>query len=491
MTEVRISTGVIRGKEEDGVLSFLGVPYAQAPLGPLRFRAPQPRSPWEGVLDATSFASAAVQTPMNPDAPSQVMGSEDCLHLNVWTPSLDGKRPIVFWVHGGAFVMGDGNTDGASLAAQGAVVVAVNYRIGPFGYLYLDDIAPGIVDTNLALRDLSLALDWVRENAAIFGGDPDSIGLLGRSSGAMTVGAMLAMPACAGKFAGAWLMSGAARQVRDRETATRSARVFLRAAGLASEDAAQIVNLSTEEIVNAARVLANNAQLDTEFDAEVVLPVFGDDVLPLHPMAAIRAGAVRDVALCVSWTLKDMGLWRKFDPVNGGKNKELFARRLIGNVRWKELEVLYEKGGDDWYVDLLTDFHFAMPAIRLAEAQIEAGGRSYVGRFDRTPVTPPWPDFGPVHTVDMFYLFTPLATPSGTAGVPVGDGMLDEDVPTTLKVRDLLLGVAQGEPSTTDVKWPHYQLSDRSTLLFGEAIEVVHDPAGERRASWAGLLERP
>jgi para-nitrobenzyl esterase len=267
--------------------------------------------------------------------------------------------------------------------------------------------------------------------------------------------------------------------------------MFLQAAGLASEDAAEIVNLSAEEIVLAARALANNAQLDTEFDAEVVLPVFGDDVLPLHPMAAIRGGATRNVALAVSWAAKDMGLFRKFDPVNGGKNKELFARRLIGNVRWEELEVIYEKGGDGWDIDLLTDFHFALPAIRLAEAQVEAGGTSYVGRFDRTPVTPPWPEFGPVHTVDMFYLFTPLTGPSGTAGISIGDGMLDEDVATSLLVRDMLLALAQGNPSAKGLEWPHYQLQDRSTLLFGESIEIANDPAGERRESWAGLLERP
>jgi len=491
VTDVKISTGVVRGLQRDGVFEFLGIPYAEPPVGSLRFRAPQERASWEGVRDATSYASQAIQTPMNPDAPSEVVGSEDCLHLNVWTPSLEGSYPIVFWVHGGAFVMGDGNIDGASLAEQGAVVVSVNYRIGTLGYLYLEDIAPGIVDTNLALRDLRLALDWVHANAASFGGDVNSIVLAGESSGAMTVGAMLAMPSCRGKFAGAWLMSGAARQVRDRETATRSARVFLQAAGLSSENAAKVVDLSVEDIVQASRVLAKNAQLDTEFDAEVVLPIYGDDVLPEHPMAAVRAGAIRDVALAVTWAVKDMGLFRKFDPVNGGKNKELFARRLIGHVRWEELEKIYEKGGEDWYVDLLTDFHFAMPAVRLAEAQIEAGGTSYVGRFDRTPSTPPFPNFGPVHTIDIFYMFTPFGEPSGNANIAIGDGMLEDDVPMAQHVRNILLALARGNAAVQSELWPKYELYNRPTYLFDEPGGAVDDPTTERREAWEGLLTRP
>jgi para-nitrobenzyl esterase len=491
VAEVHISSGMIRGTEEGGVFKFLGVPYAQPPLGPLRFRAPRPREPWQGKRDATSYGSPAVQTSMNPDAPMEVTGSEDCLYLNVWTPSLEGKLPVVFWVHGGAFVMGDGNLDGAALAAGGAVVVSANYRVGTFGYLYLDDIAPGVVDTNIALRDLSLALDWVRENASTFGGDADSIVLVGASSGAMTIGSMLAMPANTGKFAGAWLISGAARQVRDRETASRSARVFLRAAGLSSEDAAQVVNLSAAEIVAATRVLVNNSQLDTEFDAEVVLPVYGDDALPLHPMTAIRLGATRHVPVAVSWTLKDMGLFRKFDPENGGKNKEFFARRLIGNVRWEELEAIYQKGGEGWYVDLLTDFHFAIPALRLAEAQVEAGGVSFVGRIDRTPVTAPWPEYGPVHTVDAFYLFTPFVEPSGRSDIGAGDGMLEADIPTAIRVRELVMALAKGKPSTSSVDWPEYELESRPTLLIRDPIEVVDDPTRDRRKSWAGLLTRP
>src|SRR5580692_10871288 len=123
------STGALRGKLHSGVNCFLGIPYAKPPLVELRFRAPQPREPWEGVYDATTFASQAVQTPFDPSEVGVDEGSEDCLYLNVFTPSMDGKLPIVFWVHGGAFIMGNGNLDGESLAAHGAVVVSVNYRV--------------------------------------------------------------------------------------------------------------------------------------------------------------------------------------------------------------------------------------------------------------------------------------------------------------------------------------------------------------------------
>jgi para-nitrobenzyl esterase len=488
---VETTGGQLAGVDHGHVVAFLGVPYAMAPTGERRFRAPRPAAPWTGVREAARFGGRAVQTPMNPEQPPEDPGGEDCLYLNVYAPKDASGCPVVFWVHGGAFVMGSGNDlDGRALAARGAVVVSVNYRIGPFGYLYLEELAPGATDTNLALRDLALALDWTRDNAATFGGDAGKILLAGESSGAMTIGAMLAMPALRGRYAAAMLMSGAARQVRSPKVATRSALMYLDALGLDRSEAAKLTELPTEALAAASGVLGRYSQRDEQFDAEVVLPVFGDDVLPEHPMSAVRAGAARTAALFISWTLKDMALFRIFDGENGGKNKELFARRLIGDDEWGRLERHYREGGDDWYVDLLTDFHFSIPARRLAEAQTGAGGRAYVARFDRGPVTPPWERFGPVHTCDIFYLFTPLDPPAEPyASIAVGTGMLAEDRPLAEQVRDVALDLASGAPPAADLGWPTYELSGRPTMLFDEPSRVAEDPDGERRSAWDGLLE--
>jgi para-nitrobenzyl esterase len=491
MAVVETSVGQLRGTAAGGIRTFLGIPYAEPPLGPRRFRAPAPYPPWAGVRDAMSFGLRAVQTPINPADPPQDPGHEDCLYLNVWAPDRPGPHPVLFWVHGGAFVMGSGNdADGRALAEEGLVVVTVNYRIGPFGYLYLGDIAPGLTDTNLALRDLALALDWTRANIASFGGDADRIVLAGQSSGAMMVGAMLGAPSCRGKYRAAWLMSGAARQVRSRELATRSAEMFLDAAGVSPAEVARVPDLPTAVLTSASGVLASYSQHDEQFDAEVMLPVVGDDVLPDHPMDAIRRGASRETRILVSWTLKDMGLFRIFDAENGGRNKELFARRLLGDQCWEELARTYRSGGDDWYVDLLTDFHFSIPARRLAEAQLQAGGRSWVARFDRAPVTPPWEKFGPVHTCDLFYLWTPLSPPvRPITDIGAGSGMLAEDRALSRAVRGVVAGLAADDELTAGAKWPEYDLASRATLLFDDPVRVVNDPDSRRRSAWDRLLE--
>ena len=488
---ISVDKGILVGAINDGVLSCLGVPYAAAPVGPLRFRSPVAHPGWDKPLRATSFASQAVQTPLNPNSPLADPGSEDCLYLNVWAPVEDGPHPVMFWVHGGAFVSGSADQcDGTALAQAGLVVVAPNYRLGPFGYLYLEEVAPGASDTNLAIRDLACALDWTLRNIVTFGGDPTRIALAGQSSGAMTVGSLMTSPLVRGKFTAAWMMSGAARQVRTKTMATESAEMFLAATGVPDVTASDIVTMPTETLVKASGALAQFSQVDDRFDAEVLLPVVGDDVLPDHPMTAIRRGDLADVELVVTWALADMELFRIFDAEAGGRNKELFARRLIGDDKWDELLRIYEATGPSAYSDLLTDFHFSVPARRLAEAQIAGGGRSWVGRFDRAPITPPWPSYGPVHTCDLFYLFTPLRPPSEPfSEVGPGIGMLDEDRSLAEHTRRLMKCVAQGEARLDQCGWPLYDGDYRRTLLFDEPLEVALDPDKVRRRAWEGLLE--
>jgi para-nitrobenzyl esterase len=489
--EVVLSEGNVEGTALGGVASFLGIPYAAAPVGMLRFRAPQPHPGWDTTLEAFSFASKAVQTPFDPGRALEDPGSEDCLYLNVWAPVDGGPHPVMLWVHGGAFISGSNrDIDGAALAKTGLVIVAPNYRIGPFGYLYLEDLAPGATDTNLALRDLACALDWTVRNIASFGGDPSRVALAGQSSGAMTVGALATSPLAAGKFCAAWMMSGAARQVRRKSVATHSAKMFLAATGLADATASDIVSMPTETLVKASTAMAQFSQSDDRFDAEAVLPVVGDDVLPVHPMTAIRRGDLAGVDLAVTWTLRDMGFFRKLDPESGGRNKELFARRLIGDAKWEELAETYKRTGTHWYVELLTDFHFSIPARRLAEAQIAAGGRCLVGRFDRTPTTSPWPEYGPVHTSDLFYLFTPLSEPTaGPGGIGPGTGMLEDDTTLAKHTRSLMVALADGSLGDPQSVWPGYDEKTRPTLLFDDPLCVAADPDAERRIGWDGLLE--
>jgi len=180
MTTVETTTGAVQGRVTDGILDFRGIPYAAPPVGDLRFRPPQPRQPWSGVLDATRFGPVA---PQNQGAMEAMFGApplamdEDCLTLNIWTPACDDcKRPVMVWIHGGAFLFGTGATpwyDGRSFARDDVVLVTINYRLGAFGFLHIDG------QGNNGILDQVAALEWVRDNIAAFGGDPGNVTAFG------------------------------------------------------------------------------------------------------------------------------------------------------------------------------------------------------------------------------------------------------------------------------------------------------------------------
>lgn len=212
-----LASGTLRGTERDagGVLSFKGIPYAAPPVGPLRWRPPQPVAAWAGERDATQFGKSCHGSPLPGLDWMKANFSEDCLNLNVWTAATEPneRRPVMVWVHGGGFVFGSScfpNTDGARLATAGVVVVSFNYRLGVFGFLAHPELdAEGAASGNYGLRDQIAALEWVRDNIAAFGGDPDRVTLFGESAGAHAVGLLMTSPAAEGLFHRAIGQSGA------------------------------------------------------------------------------------------------------------------------------------------------------------------------------------------------------------------------------------------------------------------------------------------
>ncbi len=222
-----IDSGTIEGFTRDGVHRWRSIPYATAPVGPLRYRAPRPPAPWPGVRHCHGFAHCAPQ-----QRKYTLMGvgkfqpmSEDCLTLNVVAPENppDGPMPVMFFIHGGGYMLGSSATpiyDGAALARRGCVYVSVNYRLGALGCLDLSTLSTPEhpIDDNLYLRDLVLALQWVRDNIAVFGGDPRNVTIFGESAGAHAVATLLAVPAAKGLFARAISESPASGMVRSPET---------------------------------------------------------------------------------------------------------------------------------------------------------------------------------------------------------------------------------------------------------------------------------
>ena len=215
MAETTTALGGIKGVDLDGCERYAGIRYAKPPVGDLRFRAPQPAEPWQGVYDATAFGPSAPQPP--PLTGSLVAGGdlrtdEDCLFLNVYTPKPDGRaRPVMVWIHGGAYTMGSGDMyDGSTFARRGdVVVVTLNYRLGALGWLALDHLDPSLVGSgNNGIRDQIEALRWVRDNIGSFGGDANNVTIFGESAGGGSIGALLGAPGADGLYHKAIIQSG-------------------------------------------------------------------------------------------------------------------------------------------------------------------------------------------------------------------------------------------------------------------------------------------
>ncbi|TMD27978.1 MAG: carboxylesterase/lipase family protein, partial [Chloroflexi bacterium] len=258
--------GKVQGREQGSISVWKGIPFAQPPTGQRRFRAPQPPSPWTGVREATAFSPMAPQVPEMGASMVGALGaeraveqrpmSEDCLYLNIWSPGADGqKRPVMVYIHGGAFTLGSASDpwyDGTSFAAtHNIVVVSLNYRLGILGFVYLKDLAGADASYtgNGGLLDQIAALEWVRENIAAFGGDPDQVTVMGESAGAMSIGALLGMPAAKGLFQRAILQSGAAGFLPTRLQATHVAQALLAKLGLQTAQLSALADVPLDALL--------------------------------------------------------------------------------------------------------------------------------------------------------------------------------------------------------------------------------------------------
>lgn len=338
--DLRIQNGIIRGMHEQGCAAFKGIPFAKPPVGALRFRPPEPCEDWFGALDCTRCGPRPVQfhEPGNPDKDSAVY-SEDCLNLNVWTPSADGKkRPVLFDIYGGGHMEGSNSEPGFAgyhLAREYDIVfVSPNYRVGALGYLYLAHLLGDRYASsgNLGLLDLILALQWVQDNIAFFGGDPEQVTIVGQSAGAKSVMDLLAAPKAGGLFARAVAMSGALQSIKDIGTEKQLTRNFLHAMGLTEETAPQLLTCSAQEIVRG-----QEAANQVYFKAESYGATADGITLPLDLPGALQNGEYgHNVPLMLGHTLQE--LW----PAPGTEPEQAGEEQMRKKFKWKF--------GDNWEI---------------------------------------------------------------------------------------------------------------------------------------------
>lgn len=492
---VRVTTaaGTVEGFTRDGVHRWRSIPYARPPVGALRFRAPQPAQPWSGVRHCHGFTKCAPQErryTMIGVGKYQPMG-EDCLTLNVVTPeATDGEAlPVMVFVHGGGYILGSSATplyDGVGLARRGCVYVSVNYRLGALGCLDLSSLSTADItlESNLFLRDLVLALRWVRDNIAAFGGDPDKVTIFGESAGAHAVAALLAVPQAKGLFAQAISESPATGMVRSREVAAEFAERFATLMGARKQDAAHALRkASPAELVAAQNRLIDEGVRDM-LGAFPIGPVCGDDVLPQDPVEAMRCGNAHPVPLIVGTNADEGRLFTRFLPLL--PTTEPMIEALLAEVEPAARERITGAYPDyperSACVRLGGDFAFSSAAWEIAEAH----GRhapAYLYRYDYAPRMLRWSGLGATHATELLAVFGIYRTKFGALLTAAADRRSARRVTKEVQRRWLSFS-RTGAPGDD---WPVYTDAERAVMVFDRKSHLEFDPHPERRMAWEGF----
>lgn len=493
--------GKVRGSNTDGINTFKGIPYAAPPFGANRFRAPQPAEPWSGVRDALDYGPKIPQPEYPPYVkavlpPEYCTTGQDCLNLNIWSPDLTSARlPVMVWIPGGVYAYhGTGASpwyNGSRFARDGVVCVTINYRVAADGFLYLGD-----TDANRGLLDQIAALEWVRENIAAFGGDPDNVTIFGESAGALSVGTLLSMPRSEGLFRRAIAQSGAAHHVVPVAAARLVAQHFAEKLGVEpTRDA--VASIPTDRLLAAQTDL--EADLATHPDperwgGEVVAammpwqPVVDGDSIPARPIERIAAGTSAVTDLLAGTNTEENRLFLLcVDMLDQVTSEALAGAVAAYGLPVDETLSAYRTaypgaGPGDLMAAIQGDWFWRIPAIRLADAHAHARAlrattsATYMYEFA-------WrsPQFGgrlgACHSLEIPFVFDTLE--EGT------EPMLGSYPPQELA--DTVHAAWVAFATTGECPWPEYDLTRRATMHFDIESRVVDDPLAMERALWDGV----
>jgi para-nitrobenzyl esterase len=497
---VETDAGRIRGLTSAGVHVFKAIPYGAPTSGANRFMPPRKPQPWSGVRETTAFAGRAPQAAANPQRPElaapwgpvdTTAEHENCLDLHVWTPGLDGaRRPVMVWLHGGAFSWGSANSpryDGTNLARRhDVVVVEVNHRLNIFGHLDLS-AAGGerfAQSGNVGVLDLVHALQWVRDHAGRFGGDPGNVTIFGQSGGGGKVSALLAMPAARGLFHKAIVQSGSAVRFAERERTTRLADAVLKQLGLKADqlDALQALPMQKlQGVVAAAQATLPRPRLPL-IDRYNFGPVVDGKVMPQHPFDPSAPAISDDVPVLVGDTKDEAAIYLAPDDAVWSRTigEDDLARRMgaLAGAAAGELLAVYKRlysgaSPSDRLITAQTAATFGVRSIMLASAKAKRG-KAPVWAYDFAWETPA---FGgrlkACHSVELPFVFDTLHVIGEQHRKPGAQALAD-------RVSRTWATFAR----TGKCDWPTYDTARRTTMVFDDTCRTVDDPDGEARPLW-------
>ena len=506
------TSGKIAGISNGGVHAFKGVPYGAPTGGRNRFMPPQKPQPWPGIRSATDWAGRAPQAPSAARRRKELSGlsgasdvlaeSEDCLTLNIWTRGLNdgGKRPIMVWYHGGGFSYGSSNAprlDGTNLAAlHDVVVVTVNQRLNIIGHLHLAEIggAAFAQSGNAGTLDMVAALQWVKDNAGQFGGDPGNVTIFGQSGGGAKVSTLLAMPAARGLFHRAIVMSGSAIRLNTRERANKLAEAVLKHFGLKSAQVSDLQAVPFKQLIAAigpARKMVGPT--DHPFlDRYDFGPVVDGTILPGHPFDPVATEVSADIPILVGGVKDEMAIYLAPDDKVWNRvltEDEMRAQIMpVAGAATDRVIELYRtlfpgSSPADRLISALTDSNFRIRSLLLAERKA-AQGRApvWLYSFDwETPV------FGgklkAYHALDVPFVFNTIDNVNAT-----DRGLVAHELSRRMAATWAAFA-RTGKPENPAIpRWPAYTLGDRSTMIFNRDCSVVGDYGGEARALWKQIV---
>ena len=461
MSTVSTTAGLVHGSERDGVLSFRGIPFAQAE----RFRPPQPPTAWDGVRDAQEFGPIAPQAPGAQFQRADLVQDEDCLSLNIWTRDTSGSAPVMVWIHGGGFRSGSGASplyDGALLAGHGVVVVTINYRLGALGFLAHPELGGG----NWGLHDQIESLRWVRDNIAGFGGDPTNVTIFGESAGAVSVWQLVRSPLAQGLFLRAIAQSGGPLSIPFESAARRA------------EQAVEVLGVSNVADIAGASV-ADLLQLETTLDRgrmDTFVPTIDGVVLDGKDRAS-------EVPMIIGTNVDEWKLWAPMDPHSRDLDEDQLVRRVtdrigdhaadaIAGVRAARTDRGEPAEPKDLFFAIETERFFRVPAIRATDARLGVQPETYVYLFGwNSPAMGGW--LGACHGLEIAFAFGTHG--KGDIAAFTGSGP-DADALSAAMMERWLAFARSGDPG-----WSRYNTSSRPTMVFDGTSELRDAPRDEER----------
>jgi para-nitrobenzyl esterase len=474
-TVVKTPLGALRGEVAEGVRVFRGVPFAEPPVGKLRFMPPIRVMRWKTERDATKFAAAAMQ-----DGDKDVAQSEDCLYLNVWTPEKAKDLPVFVWIHGGGFTGGEAFApifDGTEFARAGVIVVTVAYRLGVLGFL---DMGPLLGEAyagsaNNALRDLICALEWVKENIAAFGGDAGRVTVGGESAGAKLTDILMGVPEAQGLFSGMISESGGAERVWPLANAERVAKGFGDVWGVSRMEA--LKTAPDAELIAAQVKFIDGWPQHFPLRAEV-----DGTLIPRLPVETIAAGSTKGTRLLIGTNRDESALFVGPHPQHDATAANL------GNITLPAFQAVYAKykalypemSEERLRIRALTAEEYWVPSVRVADAQVKGGGTAWMYRLDFAPASGRMKGYA-YHSEDIRLVWD---KPDEALANAAAETVLAK------QMHEAWVAFIKGEaPGAEGLPvWPEYTSGARETMVLDASSKVEEKPQEAELRLWDGVL---